>query len=48
MIPYFYAAGHINYARYRLFYLGPTHKLPRNILDAFMKEEHVMLHRNGL
>ena len=48
MMPYFFAAGHTNYARYGLCYLRTMHKLPGNILDAFMKGEHVMHHQDGL
>ena len=44
MMPYFLANGHTYYARNGLCYLRTIHKLPGNILDAFMKEEHVMCH----
>ena len=36
MMPYFFAAGHTNYARYGLCYLRTMYKLPGIILDAFM------------
>ena len=45
---YFFAAGHTNYAAYGLYYLRTMHKLPGNILDTFMKGEHVMRHQDGL
>ena len=44
MIPYFYASGHVNYARYGLFYLRSIEKLPVEIRGRFMKGEHVMHH----
>ena len=46
--PYFYASGHINYARYGLFYLRSIEKLPVEIRGRFMKGEHVMHHIPGL
>ena len=45
MIPYFFAAGHINYARYGLCYLLTMSGLPPTILDQFLKGEHVLRHR---
>ena len=48
MIPYFFAAGHINYARYGLCYLLTMSRLPPTILDQFMKGEHVLRHREGI
>ena len=48
MMPYFFAASHTNYARYGLCYLRTMHKLPGNILDAFMIGEHVMCHQDAL
>ena len=43
-MPYFYASGHVNYARYGLFYLRSMEKLPVEIGGRFMKGEHVMHH----
>lgn len=48
MLPYFFAAGHINYARYGLYYLESMKKLPREVLISFMKGEHVMRHQAGI
>ena len=48
MMPYFCTADHTNYARYGLCYLRTMHKLPGNILNDFMKGEHVMCHQDGL
>ena len=48
MMPYFYARGHVNYARYGLFYLRSMEKLPVEIRGQFMKGEHVMHHIPGL
>ena len=41
MIPYFFAAGHQNYARYGLLYLRDSEALSPDILDRFLKGEHV-------
>lgn len=40
IIPYFFAAGHVNYARYGV--------LPDDVLEKFLKGEHVMRHNTGL
>ena len=48
MIPYFFASGHIHYARYSLVYLRSMEKLHGDILERFMKGEHVQRHRNGV
>ena len=48
MMSYFFAAHHTNYGLYGLYYLRTMHKLQGNILDAFMKGEHVMRHQDGL
>ena len=48
MLPYFFAAGHINYARYGMFYLQNMARLPNEVLAQFLKGEHVMRHRAGL
>ena len=47
MIPYFFAAGHVNYARYALYYLREMERLPSDVLEHFMKGEHVMRHCPG-
>ena len=48
MMPYFFASGHINYARYGICYLRTLHKLPKCILEAFLRGEHVMRHQDGI
>ena len=47
MIPYFFAAGHQNYARYGLYYLHDIKKLPALILNEFMQGEHIARHYKG-
>ena len=47
-MPYFFAAGYTNYARYGLYYLRSMERLPEEVLKPFMKGEHVMKHRSGL
>ena len=48
MLPYFFAAGHQNYARYGLYYLHDMKKLPVPILEKFMRGEHITRHQKGL
>lgn len=48
MMPYFFGAGHVNYARYGLCYLCEMERLPEEVLSHFMKGEHVMHHSAGL
>ena len=48
MMPYFFAAGHMNYAGYGLYYLRSMERLPRDLLDKFLKGEHVMRHQAEL
>ena len=48
MISYFFAAGHVNYARYGLYYLRTVERLSTEVLTRFLKGEHVMLHKSGL
>ena len=48
MIAYFFAAGHIHYARYGLIYLRSMQKLHGETLERFLKGEHVQRHRQGL
>lgn len=48
MMPYFFAAGHHNYARYGLYYLRSMEALPATVLQHFMKGSHVMRHIPGL
>ncbi len=42
MMPYFFAAGHQNYARSGLVYLRAIENLPEIILPYFLKGKHVM------
>jgi len=48
MIPYFFAAGHIHYARYGLYYLRSMEALPDDVQQHFLKGEHVMRHNSGI
>ena len=48
MMPYFFAAGHVNYARYGLYYLRSMECLPRDVQAKFLRGEHVMRHHAGL
>ena len=48
MLPYFFAAGHVNYALYGLYYLRSMEGLPQNVLKCFMNGEHVMRHLPGV
>ena len=48
MLPYFFAAGHVNYARYGLCYFREMERLPQEVLSNFTKGEHVMHHSAGL
>ena len=48
MLPYFFASGHVNYARYGLYYLQSMQQLPSMLLEKFMAGEHVMRHQSGL
>ena len=48
MLPYFFAAGHVKYARYGLYYLRSMEGLPHNALKCFMNGEHVMRHIPGV
>ena len=48
MLPYFFAAGHVNYARYGLYYIRSLGKLPESVLKKFLDGEHVMQHKPGI
>ena len=48
MLPYFFASGQVNYARYGLYYLRSMQRLHPNVLKRFMAREHVMHHQDGL
>lgn len=47
MLPYFFAAGHVNYARYGLYYLRSMENMPAKVENFFLKGEHVMRHTSG-
>ena len=47
MIPYFFASGHVHYARYGLLYLKTISNIDPTVLEHFMKGEHVMRHIPG-
>ena len=48
MIPYFFIAGHWNYARDSIVYLRSIEKTPTNLLNRFMNGEHVIRIKDGL
>ncbi len=47
MLPYYFAAGHVNYARYGLYYVRSMEKLPPHVKHLFLKG-HVMQHICGI
>ena len=47
MMPYFFVAGHVNYARLNPSYLRTMHKLPGIVLEQLYKNEHVERHQDG-
>lgn len=47
MMPYFFAAGHVNYARYGLYYLRSMESLPQEVQAMFLKGLHTMRHIPG-
>ena len=44
MLPYFFTAGHHNYARYGLYCFRCMEKLPQDVEERFTKGEHEMQH----
>ena len=48
MTPYFFAAGHWNYAWDNIVYLRSIEKMPNNLLNRFMNGEHVIRIKDGL
>ena len=44
---YFYGAEHYNFFRYGSFYLHNMNSLPKEVLDKFMMENHVMRYKEG-
>ena len=47
MMPYFFASGHVNYARYGLYYLRSMEALPHEVSERFLKGQHTMRHIAG-
>ena len=47
MLPYFFAAGHVNYARYGLYILRTMGTMPKLCQEQFLKGEHVLRHVPG-
>ena len=48
MIPLFFAAGHVNYARYASYYLKSMYDLPSGLQQQFSKGQHTMHHIPGI
>ena len=48
MIPYYFAAVHVSYARYGLYYLCSMEKLPLHVQNNLMKGEHVTRYIRGI
>ena len=48
MLPLFFAAGHMNYARYAAYYLRSMEDLPDEIHSSFLQGHHTMHHIPGL
>ncbi len=47
MIPYFFVASHVNYARYGLYYLTSMEALPPEVKCFFLQGQHTMRHAAG-
>ena len=48
MLPYFFAAGHIHYARYATYYILSMKALPQHVQQHFAKGDHVVRHIEGI
>ena len=48
MLPYYFAAGHVSYAMYGLYYLRSMEKLPPHVERRFLKGKHVTRHIQGI
>jgi len=48
MLPYYFAAGHQNYSRCGLYYLHQAESLCGELLERFLKGEHVTRHIPGI
>ena len=44
MMPFFFAAGHIHYARYATYYIISMQAIPHHILQHFTKGDHLVRH----
>ncbi len=47
-LPYFFSAGHINYARYGVYYLRQMEILPNDVLCQFERGEHTIHLKAGI
>ena len=47
IIPYVFAAVHVRYVRYGLYYLRTMEHLPTEVLTRFLKGGHVVHHKYG-
>ena len=47
-IPYFFSAGHVNYARYSIYYLRRIEALPDDVRHCFEKGEHTIHLKDGI
>ena len=48
MVPHYFAAGHMNCARYGLYYVHFMEKLPPHVEHLFLKGQHVTRHIRGI
>ena len=48
MIPYFFTAGHNNYASYGMYYHQSSEAMPNEICRPFLQGEHVTRHITGV
>lgn len=48
MLPYFFSAGHVHYARYATYYYRSMIVLPAEVRQYFMEGQHVMRHNPGV
>ena len=48
MLPYFFAAGQVHYARYGICYLRSMELLPKSVVSKFLNGEHVRRHEKGI
>ena len=48
MLSYFFATGHIHYARYATYYIVSMKTLPEHVLQHFSKGDHVVRHIDGV